>query len=809
MAQGKKNPGQIVFGLDIGTRTVIGTVGFKTDETFHVVAQYTSEHETRSMLDGQIHDIEKVGRTIKNVKSHLESVIGKQLHEVCIAAAGRVLRTITTNVTMEFSEEVTVDPEMIYNLETLGIEKAYDELSVQNDTDVKFYCVGYTVVKYYLNGNAIGALDRHKARNISVELIATFLPDEVVDGLYKAVEIADLEVANLTLEPIAAMTCAIPQMYRMLNIALVDVGAGTSDISITKDGSIIAYGMIPKAGDELTEAIAKALLLDFREAERVKLEAGKKKTIIYTDIMGLQQKIEPKDLQTIVQDVIDNIAHDVSEKIKELNGDKPVSAVFVVGGGGKIPGFTDALAKEMGILAERVALRGEEVLKEIDYQFEKAVKDSTHVTPIGICLNFYEQRNNFIFVIFNDKRIKLYDNGHLTVADAAMQDEFPNDGLFPKRGKELDFVVNGKLHMVRGELGEPALITLNGKNVSLTAPIQAGDKIEVKESTAGAAATATIASLLEFGKTISVNVNDKHVMLPQFAQVNGELQSEFYEICENDDIKMLNYYTVGQIAQFMDVILKKDMNIYVNNKIANLDTKVYDNFSVIWSMEELKLSDVVIQEENHLEEDDFNDDEDFEYDEEYEAEDDEDLKEDSDDNSESESNSDIEASSEESVLEEDSDARTSSQEEDSQEDSDAKNSIEEEALKEDSDAETSSKDEISAETSENEDTSADDTESTDEENADETDSDESKKDKVEIERQKDGTFTARFAVYVNGDRVVLSGKKDYIFVDVFEFIDFDTSKPEGRSIVTKVNGERADYTQLLVAGDQIEIYWEN
>ena len=78
-----------------------------------------------------------------------------------------------------------------------------------------------------------------------------------MDGLYSAVELAGLHVASLTLEPIAAINMAIPEKFRLLNIALVDVGAGTSDISIVKDGSIIAFGMIPLAGDEVTEAIAK------------------------------------------------------------------------------------------------------------------------------------------------------------------------------------------------------------------------------------------------------------------------------------------------------------------------------------------------------------------------------------------------------------------------------------------------------------------------------------------------------------------------------------------------------------------------
>ena len=61
-----------VFGLDIGTRNVVGTVGYQTDDKeFVVTAQYVREHETRAMLDGQIHDIGRVAKTIKEVKDEL------------------------------------------------------------------------------------------------------------------------------------------------------------------------------------------------------------------------------------------------------------------------------------------------------------------------------------------------------------------------------------------------------------------------------------------------------------------------------------------------------------------------------------------------------------------------------------------------------------------------------------------------------------------------------------------------------------------------------------------------------------------
>ncbi|MCR5406425.1 MAG: hypothetical protein K6E88_06540, partial [Lachnospiraceae bacterium] len=237
MEEDKKNPGQLVFGLDIGTRSLVGTVGYMSGDKFHVIAQCVREHDTRSMLDGQIHDINTVGRSIREVKEKLENQIGKQLNEVCIAAAGRVLKTVTVSAELEFPEEKAVDAEDVHSLEMLGVEKAFEELTRENTSDTRFFCVGYTVVRYYMNDLQMSVLDKHKARKISVELIATFLPDDVVDGLYRAVEVANLQVANLTLEPIAAIQVAIPESFRMLNIALVDVGAGTSDISITKDGS--------------------------------------------------------------------------------------------------------------------------------------------------------------------------------------------------------------------------------------------------------------------------------------------------------------------------------------------------------------------------------------------------------------------------------------------------------------------------------------------------------------------------------------------------------------------------------------------
>lgn len=574
-------PDDFVFGLDIGTRNVVGTVGYMKNGRFQAAAIVSKEHDTRAMLDGQIHDIGKVGDTIRLVKHELESMTGKKLKEVCIAAAGRVLRTVMVHEDVEFEGEVRVNAENIYSLELISVEKAHKELNLKNEK-YKFYCVGYTPVRYYLNDYAINNLEGHKAEKIGIDLLATFLPEEVVDGLYAAVDYAGLTVANLTLEPIAAMNVAIPEQYRLLNIALVDVGAGTSDICLTKDGSIVAYGMIPSAGDELTEIIAKEYLVDFASAEKIKLAAGKKKPITYKDIMGITHKLTSSDVQKLIDGQLTKLADDVADKICELNGDKPVSAVFVVGGGGKFPGFTDKIADRLKIARERVAVRGEEVLTSIDFVTTTVKKDALLVTPIGICINYYNQKNNFIFATVNGERVKLYDNNHLSIVDAVMQSGMPNESIFPRRGSELVFTVNGKSRLVRGSTGEAAMILLNGRESSMNARIAHNDQIEIRESTAGEPGHITVGELDEFKSTVSFMVNDKLIICPKFAYVGNELKGPDYSVQQGDDIVMENYYTVKQLFDFMDIDTA-DKKISVNNEPAADDTIVYENFNVKYS----------------------------------------------------------------------------------------------------------------------------------------------------------------------------------------------------------------------------------
>ncbi len=146
-------------------------------------------------------------------------------------------------------------------------------------------------------------------------------------------------------------------------------------------------------------------------------------------------------------------------------------------------------------------------------------------------------------------------------------------------GKELNFTVNGKMRLVRGQAGEGAVVQLNGRQTNLNARIEQNDIITVQESGVGEPAHMTIEQLEEFQATIEFIVNGKRVPCPKFAYVNGELKSGFYDIQDGDQIQMENFYTVAQLFEFMDYDIT-GYDVYVNNELADKDTKVYENFSV-------------------------------------------------------------------------------------------------------------------------------------------------------------------------------------------------------------------------------------
>lgn len=835
MNETKVNGEELVFGLDIGTRSMVGTVGYRQGERFVVTAQEIRQHQTRAMLDGQIHDINRVAAAIADIRQSLQDKTGIKLDEVCIAAAGRVLKTMNVHADMDLDKERNVTKDDMSSLISLGIEQAFEEFQEKNDTNMHFYCVGYSVVRYFLNGMWMGQPEHHKAKTIGADIIATFLPDDVVDGLYSAVELAGLRVANLTLEPIAAIRVAIPEKFRLLNIAMIDVGAGTSDISITDDGSVTAFGMIPCAGDTLTELLAKTCLIDFTTAEMIKTAAATQEEIIYEDIMGAEQMITAKEVIAICQPEIERMSKLAADAIKELNGGNSPSAVFIVGGGGKIKGFDALVAAELGLDPKRVALRGEEIMRDVDFP-DGALKDSTIITPIGICLTYYEQYNNFIYITFNGNRIKLYDNNKLTVTDAAMQADFTREGLFPRRGEELHYTVNGKNRVTKGEYGESAHVYVNGEEVSLSHNIKANDVITLEESTLGTPAQEKIADLIDYNGKIVVYLRGDEMPLPKPVKVNGNAVTEEYLIQNGDEIIVSSTYTYDEFFEYMG-LSPEDMILFINGVRADDTKEICASDQLEFkNRKEYELKEIYKESNAGMHSKKRREVKKTEKAAEENAADE--TKADTAEKGE-EAGKEPEPASGDKTQEPESDAESGGAvNAEAESEPDSESVTKSESLPEDepakgADPEGETAVEEQPQTEEKAEEAKEETAGEPEIKAAETSSVEKTKQALVQEQpqaaakpeqpagreeKKTSTVTEKeeppvdagkkIIVIVNQKPVVMRGKQSYMFVDIFDYIDFDTSRMQGSGIATLVNGKDAQYTQELYNGDKIEVYWK-
>lgn len=531
MLENEKN--NLIFGLDIGTRTIIGIVGYKQEKDFVVVATKVIEHESRAMLDGQIHDILAVARSANKVKESLEEQTGIVLKEVAIAAAGRVLKTVKVNVSQKFEESQVINSFMIKGLELQGIQEAQEQISDTdaNDEESSYFYVGHSVVNYYLNEYAIANLEEQKGKAIGADILATFLPKVVVDSLYTVMDKIGLTVTNLTLEPIAAMNAVIPPNLRLLNLALVDIGAGTSDIAITKEGSVRAYGMIPLAGDAITEKLVHTYLVDFETAEKMKQQLGNKTTIAFVDIIGIAHEISVKDMELVIKEVIQRLGTEIACKITALNGNSPPNAVFCVGGASQTPYITEILAKQLALPVERVSIRSSEHATMV-IDDKKEIEGPESITPLGICLTtMAKKESDFISIKVNNKQVEVLRSEKMTISDAVMAVGLDHNQIISIRGKTLMFKLNGKRIRIKGEVGSQPRIVCNSKEATLESRISEGDQLKIYPAQNGEDGQASTMDLIH-----QVGLAQEEAVV----RANNRLVDHKYKVKNGDEIVISN-----------------------------------------------------------------------------------------------------------------------------------------------------------------------------------------------------------------------------------------------------------------------------
>lgn len=560
-------PSEYIYALDIGTRNVVGVIATMQDDKLKVIDYCTMSHPQRSMYDGQIHEIEAVAKIVRQVTDVLEQRNGYKITHTSIAAAGRALITKHVSISKELDPSLEITKEFLDVLEISAIQNSQAEVENRGESQeipsARYFCIGYSVARYFIDDVEIKNPIDHRGSNIRLDMILTFLPQSVVDSLYKVIDKTGLYVKNITLEPIAAIKISIPEKFRLLNLALVDVGAGTSDIAITKEGHIFSYGMIDVAGDEITEALVKEYLVDFDVAEELKKEISNPEisSHSYVDILGFENVVEKSQVVEKLTPLLEEMAQKVVTGILQSNADNPPSAVFLIGGGCQFPNFKELIAQKLSLPQQRVAIKEISAYSEFVIGAED-IKGPENVTPFGIAIHSIKNEfNDFLQIQVNDTPVRLFNSKQLKVADALAMVGFAPRQLLPRKGSNLEFSLNREHIRIHGTYGEAAKIYINGSEAKLDSMLKNKDLVNIAPAINGIDAKKRLYEYLALEKFVFFE-GEKIFLKYDITLNSKEFEGDKSYYIQNGDV-----ITFKQIITLRDLLeyLQRDVRCLVNS----------------------------------------------------------------------------------------------------------------------------------------------------------------------------------------------------------------------------------------------------
>ena len=545
-----KNDGkEKFFALDIGTRSVIGIVAEQNSNgLLEIIATHREEHRTRAMLDGQIHDVPQVAAVINTVRDALKENVG-ELKSVAVAAAGRALYTMTAEAEMEIRGGL-ITPEQQSSLDFNGVQLAQSKLAESHTISdrTSYYCVGFSVIQYKLDGVRLKSLIGQRGKIAKAKVIATFLPRQVIDSMQSALGYSRLDMKALTLEPIAAINVLIPPSMRHLNLVLVDIGAGTSDVAITKNGSVIAYGMVPVAGDEITEGLSQKFLLDFNVAEEVKRKTALGESAKFTDILGGTHDLQAAEIVEAISDNIANLSSAIAKTVYDLNGGEAPQAVMLVGGGALTPNLQKYVAEALNIPEQRVGVRKPDVVEGI-LSIPKELCSPDAVTPLGILKIASTNTLHFLTVYVNNAEYSLFHFRELTVSDALLNAGIQLKKWNGKPGLGLMVTLDGARKFFPGSMGTQAKLTMDGQPATLETKIANDSQITVERGDDGKIPELRLSDVVNVEPSFSVEINGKEELVTPKVTVNDEVSLPTRLLKDGDAIKTLTARTIGEVLR--------------------------------------------------------------------------------------------------------------------------------------------------------------------------------------------------------------------------------------------------------------------
>jgi cell division protein FtsA len=336
----------MIVGLDIGTSKVVALVG-EVNESGEVEIVGIGSHASRGLKKGVVVNIESTVQSIQRAVEEAELMAGCQIHSVYVGIAGSHIRSLNSHGIVAIRDR---------EVQSLDVERVIDAAqAVAIPADQKIL---HILPQEFIIDNQEGVKDPLGMSGVRLEAKVHLVTCAVnaIQNIEKCVRRCGVEVEDVILEQLASSYAVLSDDEKEVGVCLVDIGGGTTDIAIFTEGAIKHTGVIPIAGDQVTNDIAMALRTPTQHAEEIKI----KYACALTQLTGADETIKvpsvgerpPRDLSRqalaeVVEPRYDELFTLIQAELRRSGFEDLIPAgIVLTGGTSKMEGAVE-LAEEI------------------------------------------------------------------------------------------------------------------------------------------------------------------------------------------------------------------------------------------------------------------------------------------------------------------------------------------------------------------------------------------------------------------------------------------------------------------------------
>lgn len=339
-----KKSDQLIVGLDIGTEFVKALIARVNGDELEVIGVGRAHQSLSDMQSGAISDIAGVVANCNKALTQAEDMAGVSPRQAVIGIAGELVKGITTTVKYRRpNPEKALDGAeielIIDRAQAKTLERAQKQLELETGKkDVEVKLVNSAIVAMHIDTYKVSNPIGFQGKEVVIQLYTAFAPMVHIGALERTATELDLDLLAVAAEPFAVSRSLIgADASSNFTAILIDVGGGTTDIAVVDDGGVQGTKMFGIGGRAFTKSISSELDLDFKDAEKVKLD-------IKTDTLDEETETRATDaLKRTLEVWIDGVELALSEF---TNVDHLPSKIYLCGGGASLALLTEELKKQ-------------------------------------------------------------------------------------------------------------------------------------------------------------------------------------------------------------------------------------------------------------------------------------------------------------------------------------------------------------------------------------------------------------------------------------------------------------------------------